>query len=240
MVRVRAGRLVCVAGHGSPAHVTASRPSARKVAPRRRATREPPPKDGRERILAVAIRSFSEHGYEGTTTAGIARAVGVTQPLVHHHFGSKEALWRAAMDELFGEVASLAAATGGTPADRLLDGIEQFVRFVAQRPEVTRVIAREGAAASPRLTYLVERYLRPAFGRVVDALRAGQRTGAFAKGLRPELVLMLVLGAGSHPFDVTAMFRESLGVDTTKPATRDELVVLLREILARGLFRAPA
>src|SRR5947208_3696369 len=44
---------------------------------------------GRERILAAAIRSFSEVGYEGTTTAGLARDAGVTQPLVHHHFGSK-------------------------------------------------------------------------------------------------------------------------------------------------------
>ena len=35
-------------------------------------------KDGRERILAVAIRSFSELGYEGTTTAGVARDAEVT------------------------------------------------------------------------------------------------------------------------------------------------------------------
>ncbi len=204
---------------------------------RRRATpaSEPVEKDGRERILAAAIRSFSEQGYEGTTTAGIAREVGVTQPLVHHHFGSKEALWRAAMDELFADVEAITRGAGETPTEQLLDGVERFVRFVAVRPEVTRVIAREGAAPSPRLTYLVDRYLRPAFGAVVEAIRAGQRSGAFTKEFRPELILMLMLGAGSHPFDVTAMFRESLGLDTQSPRTREELVVLLRELLARGL-----
>jgi TetR/AcrR family transcriptional regulator len=215
--------------------VTAARATSRKAS--KQAAALPPEKDGRERILAVAIRSFSEQGYEGTTTAGIAREVGVTQPLVHHHFGSKEALWRAAMDELFGGVGAITAGLGGTPEERLLDGVERFVRFVADRPQVTRVIAREGAAPSARLTYLVDRYLRPAFGTVVDALRAGQKSGAFSKEFRPELVLMLILGAGSHPFDVTALMRESLGVDTTSRATRDQIVHLLLEVLTHGLFR---
>lgn len=47
----------------------------------------------------------------------------------------------------------------------------------------------------------VERHLHPAVGAVVDALRAGQKSGAFSKEFRPELILMLILGAGSHPFD---------------------------------------
>ena len=197
-----------------------------------------PEKDGRERILAVAIRCFSEQGYEGTTTAGIAREVGVTQPLVHHHFGSKEALWRESMDRLFGDVLPLTRGVGTTPEEQLLDGAERFVRFVSAHPEVTRIIAREGAAPSPRLTYLIDRYLRPAFGAVVEALRAGQESGAFTKEFRPELILMLMLGAGSHPFDVTALVRESLGVDATSERTRDEVAGLLRAML-RGLFRDP-
>ena len=81
--------------------------TARKTtSPRRRAAargtrrRKPavPEPDGRERILTAAIRSFSEVGYAGTTTAGIARDAHVTQPLIHHHFGSKDGLWRAAVD----------------------------------------------------------------------------------------------------------------------------------------------
>lgn len=225
--------------HGSPTRVPASRRTSSKPASPRRAAPPPPEKDGRDRILAVAIRSFSERGYEGTTTAGIAREVGVTQPLVHHHFGSKEALWRAAVDELFADVGPLTTGVGDTPEEQLLDGAERFVRFASARPEVTRVIAREGAAPSPRLTYLVDRYLRPAFGVVVDALRAGQRSGAFAAEFRPELILMLMLGAGSHPFDVTALVRESLGVDATSTRTRDEVIALLRMMLSRGLFRDP-
>jgi AcrR family transcriptional regulator len=52
-------------------------------------------------ILEAALAEFAEHGYQGATTASIARRVGVTQPLVHYHFGSKEALWRTTVDGLF-------------------------------------------------------------------------------------------------------------------------------------------
>ena len=150
--------------------------------------------DGRERILAVAIRSFAERGYEGTTTAGIARDAGVTQPLVHHHFGSKEGLWRAAMDALFANVprVALVPADASLP-ERLMAVAEQVVRFVAANPELTRVMAREGAVPSPRLTYLIDRYLREPFRQVVDAVRAGQRAGLMAPDVRPDLLPFLVL-----------------------------------------------
>ena len=206
----------------------------------RRGASAPAEQAGRDRILAVAIRSFSEAGYDGTTTAGVAREAGVTQPLVHHHFGSKDGLWRAAMEELFRDVRSFTAPRDGALADRLLGPIEQFVRFVALRPQVTRVVAREGAAPSRRLTHLVDRYLRAPFRDVVAAVREGQKAGLIATDVRPELVLFLVLGAGSHLFDVTALARESVGVDATAPATREAFVKLMREMLLSGIFRDAA
>jgi AcrR family transcriptional regulator len=192
---------------------------------------------GRERILAAAIRSFSEAGYEGTTTAGVARDARVTQPLVHHHFGSKEGLWRAAMDMLFSNVSRVVAIPADvSPQDRLVVGAERFVRFVAEHPEITRIVAREGAAASPRLTYLVDRYLREPFQQMVEATRAGQRAGLIAADVRPDLLLFVILGAGSHLFDVTALARESVGIDATDTRTREDFVVLMRALLEGGLF----
>ncbi len=200
-----------------------------------RAATVAPDQDGRERILQVAIRAFSELGYEGATTAGIARDAGVTQPLVHHHFGSKEGLWRAAMDLLFGNVPRFVATDGGV-AEGLLGGIEPFVRFVAAHPEATRVIAREGATPSARLDYLVDRHLREPFREVVDLLRAARRGGLLAADLRPELVLFFLLGAGSHLFDVKAFAARSVGIDASSEKTIEEFVRLVRDVLAHGLF----
>jgi hypothetical protein len=117
---------------------------------------------------------------------------------------------------------------------------ERFVRFVADHPEVTRVIAREGAAPSPRLKYLIDRYLREPFRQVVDAMRAGQRAGLIAPDVRPDLLLFLILGAGSHLFDVKALAQQSLGVDATAARTREDFIVLIRALLEQGLFRKTA
>src|SRR6266850_4806448 len=52
----------------------------------------------REKVLAAARSHFSEAGYDGATVRGIAAAAGVDPALVLHYFGSKEGVFRAAMD----------------------------------------------------------------------------------------------------------------------------------------------
>src|SRR5215470_5627132 len=112
---------------------------------------------GRDAILDAAITAFSEKGYDGATTAGIARAARVTQPLVHFHFRNKEGLWRAAMERLFAELrrsftgAALEALKDLDAKDQLKIVLRQFVAFSARRPELARIMKREGARRSPRL-----------------------------------------------------------------------------------------
>jgi AcrR family transcriptional regulator len=50
-----------------------------------------------EAILDAARGQFATHGYQGATIRGIAAVAGVDPALVHHFYGSKEALFAAAM-----------------------------------------------------------------------------------------------------------------------------------------------
>ena len=65
---------------------------------------EPPRKRGRPRTLDrnvgldVAARLFWEHGYEGTSIADLTASMGVTPPSLYAMFGSKEELYRQALD----------------------------------------------------------------------------------------------------------------------------------------------
>jgi TetR/AcrR family transcriptional regulator len=186
----------------------------------------------------MALRSFAERGYDGTTTAGVARDAGVTQPLVHHHFGSKEGLWRAAMDRLFSEVRIFTRLDPSLPPTQaLLDVVERFVRLSAARPELARILAREGASPGPRLTYLVDHYLREQLREIVDTLKSEQRAGAIDPALSPELLLFFVTGAASHLFDVAAMAREALGVDPGAEGIREAFITLVRSVLEKGVVR---
>ncbi len=54
----------------------------------------------REQLLLVASREFARRGYEGASLRGIAREVGVGNPTVLHHFGSKQGLYFCALERL--------------------------------------------------------------------------------------------------------------------------------------------
>ena len=62
----------------------------------------PKPESARARIITAASRLFTEKGYAGTTTRAIAEAAGVNEVTIFRHFGTKENLAKAIMDQFGG------------------------------------------------------------------------------------------------------------------------------------------
>ena len=53
------------------------------------------PEGTRTAIIDAAERLFAENGFAATSMRDISNASGVSHPLIHHHFGSKEELYTA-------------------------------------------------------------------------------------------------------------------------------------------------
>ncbi|MDT7670530.1 MAG: TetR/AcrR family transcriptional regulator, partial [Pseudonocardiales bacterium] len=49
-------------------------------------------------VLAAALHAFATHGYQGVSVRTLNRELGVSHNLLHQRFGSKEAIWYAAVD----------------------------------------------------------------------------------------------------------------------------------------------
>jgi AcrR family transcriptional regulator len=194
---------------------------------------------GQEAILDAAIAEFSEKGFEGATTAAIARAANVTQPLVHFHFGNKEGLWRAAMERLFGELrssfagAALDSLKDLGPRDQLKIILRQFVAFSARRPELARIMTREGARRTPRLELLLRAYVRPQFEALEHAIRRAMKAGAIRRTSVPLLAFVFV-GAATHLFTVPAVAAD-IGIDAASAETAAAFADVLVESLFAGL-----
>lgn len=69
-----------------------------------RITKEP--KERKQEILDTAMRLFYEKGYEKTSIADIAKAIGVAQGLCYRYFPSKEALFDSAIEQYAEELLS--------------------------------------------------------------------------------------------------------------------------------------
>jgi AcrR family transcriptional regulator len=122
--------------------------------PRRRAAHLGPERR-RPLILDAASGLFIEHGYEGTSMEAVAKAAGVTKPVVYACFAGKEELFEALLEREEARVlqtiqASLPAdADVEDPEPLLVDGLTAFLHAVAASPDAYRMIFfGEGATAA--------------------------------------------------------------------------------------------
>jgi TetR/AcrR family transcriptional regulator len=102
----------------------------------------------RAEILAAAERHFAEVGFEAARLEDIAADVGIRRAAIFYHFGDKQELYAAVLDEVF-QGAMAAVPTTGSAAERLEASLTGWIDYVARRPTVARLILREAASAKP-------------------------------------------------------------------------------------------
>lgn len=77
-----------------------------------------------QKMLRAAVKLFLEKGYEGTTTAEIARAAGMTPSSFFRAFPSKEALLLELVRRMFGGQFDLAGQHSGAADPVFLYAVE--------------------------------------------------------------------------------------------------------------------
>ena len=81
-----------------------------------------PPEKRRKQIVDAVLQVVSEHGVPDATTARIAEAAGVSEGTLYVHFGSRNEMLIAALDQIFlGMLGLVEASTESDPVERLKD-----------------------------------------------------------------------------------------------------------------------
>ncbi|MCU1375119.1 MAG: transcriptional regulator [Actinomycetia bacterium] len=181
--------------------------------------------DIRQQLLDSALVEFGTKGFDGASTRSIAQRIDAHQPQINYHFDSKEALWVAAVDHLFGllgdELSGLPLPAGtDDPAElasAFAEAIRRFVRFAAAHPELNQIMVHEATEDSDRLRWMVEHHIRPMY----DATRATWqrlRAAGIAAPIDPAMVHYVIVGAASLPFVNAPETRLLTGAEPTDPA----------------------
>jgi AcrR family transcriptional regulator len=174
----------------------------------------------RERIVEAALEAFAEKGFHGASTRDIAERAGTNQGLITYHFHSKDELWRAAADRIFGMLAKrlgeqLAGLESGDPRERAREAIRIYVRFVAAHPELFRLMVDEGKNSDPRMRWLVDTHLKPRYEQFMRPRGLG--IAGFDETSLPHAYYVLA-GAGSLIFAVAPECRRLTGLDPESEA----------------------
>ncbi|MGX1560911.1 TetR/AcrR family transcriptional regulator [Streptomyces sp. NPDC055506] len=103
----------------------------------------------RESVIRAAIAEFARTGYHGTSTAAIARRVGVTQPYLFRLFPDKKTIFVAALVRSMDDtrLAFERAADGVEGGERVLPAMTSaYAKLISTSPE-TLLMQMQGYAA---------------------------------------------------------------------------------------------
>lgn len=175
------------------------------------------PDETRAKILAATDQLFGDLGFDATTTRDIAARSGVNKALIHYHFGSKDELLVALLDDYYRRLtAALLAAMGGRTRleDQAADVLDAYADFLAANRTFCSIVSREVASG---------RHVE----RIVDGTLPAFRLGAqwlaqlgvdAPPGLELDQVLTSVYGMVVTYFTYGRVLQRLAGKDPFSPA----------------------
>ncbi len=189
----------------------------------------------RAEIVAAAEHHFAARGFEATRLDDIANDVGIRRAAIFYHFGDKQELYDAVLDEVFGDWTP-ALPSAGSPAERLESALTSWLDYVTKRPSVARLILREAANAQPGVVSPFVRAGSAAIEWFREVIDAGAASGELKPLVEPHRI-MSMMGAITvfHFFAAMPWLTRDRPVDSWSD---DELEKHKREIVlvARGML----
>ncbi len=183
--------------------------------------------DTRNLILGAALQAFADKGFDGSSTREIAMAAGVNHGLIPYYFGSKEKLWRAAVDLAFEDIEGRQQAVFADPSisddrERAARMIRAYVRFVARHPEFVRLMHEEGKRRGPRMRWIVDRHVKPLYEAITGLIERGQERGTLRIDTAPVHFFYVLAGAVGVIFHQAEECKRVSGVDPFDPRVVEE------------------
>ena len=187
-------------------------------------------------LIRTAREIFAQQGFAGSSVREITTAASANLGAITYHFGSKQALYDAVLEDTvtpFRQRLAAAAATSGAALDRIERFLREALDHMAEHPDLPRLLQQQ-LATGPPLPPTIESTMRTNIGTLAGLIRDGQRDGTIRDG-DPRLMAFSV---GGQPI-MLALLRDALsqsvGLDQDDPTTRAHLAESVIRFVRAGL-----
>lgn len=98
----------------------------------------------RTAIIAAAVDTFSQHGFSAVTTRTLAAAAGVNIGTLSYHFGNKQGVYDAAVEQVYAQIRAAAAELAPQLATMpRRDQVTAVVDYSRRERNAVRLLTRE-------------------------------------------------------------------------------------------------
>lgn len=181
------------------------------------------PKDpaaNRASIIAAALDEFAARGFKGASMDAIAARTHTTRALINYYFGSKEKLYIAVLEQVYGEIRE---AEAKLDLEHLapVEAVRRIVAFTfdyyLSHEGFVRLVVAENQAKGRHLkkSKAMRTLNRPIIERLAGVLQRGQAAGLFRPEVDPAEIHKAIAALGM--FNVTnrytfgAIFQRDMG-----------------------------
>ncbi|MBU6412468.1 MAG: TetR/AcrR family transcriptional regulator [Planctomycetes bacterium] len=185
----------------------------------------------REQLLSCALEQFCRHGYARSTTSELARAAGVTEPVIYRHFESKKHLFV----ELIRRTGEKTIRTWEEALAGAEDPAQRLLRLLGENPMVTgemrqtyRVIFQAVAETDdPDIRRVVAEHVHRLHTFLVRELTLAREQHKIAGRFSPEIIAWLLINTGLGYGMLDALGVPGHGADGSGAQSKDVIARLL-------------
>ena len=154
----------------------------------------------REAIVEAAQRVFAEGSYSGATTVEIARAAGVSEPILYRHFASKRELYFACLEAAWGSLRTaleekLAALGDREAVTAIGQASREFHAAGGIKPVTLWIQALTEAGEDAEIQAFLRGQMQEVHDFVAAAVRRGQAAGGVPADRDPDAEAWVFVGA---------------------------------------------
>ncbi len=195
-------------------------------------------KDTRLNLIEIATPLFAKKGFAAVSVRELAQAASANVAAVSYHFGGKEGLYQAVLEEQFAPIALLLeklpaiAATSGEA--RLRFYADNIIGIHHHRPYFIRIMTSE--LTNPTVCFhVIRKYISQVFLFIRQALADGVAAGEFRADLNIDLAVPALAGIMNFLFIGRRIANEMLPIteQTEKEYTAQAFAIYLNGIRRR-------